>query len=88
MSKRLEDRLNAILREVERPARYMGGELNSVVKDHGSVRSRVVMAFPDSYEIGMSHLGLRILYSVLNRRDDMLLERCFAPWPDMERVNV
>ncbi|HXI02678.1 MAG TPA: TIGR03960 family B12-binding radical SAM protein, partial [Candidatus Saccharimonadales bacterium] len=78
--------LEQILPEVEKPARYLGGERNSVSKDHGSVRVRAVLAFPDVYEIGMSHLGLRILYSVLNEREDMLLERCFAPWPDMEKA--
>jgi len=78
--------LEEILPEVEKPARYLGGEHNSVVKDHATVRVRAVMAFPDVYEIGMSHLGLRILYKVINRRDDMLLERCFTPWPDMEKA--
>jgi radical SAM superfamily enzyme YgiQ (UPF0313 family) len=78
--------LEQILPEVEKPARYLGGERNSVVKDHGSVRMKALLAFPDVYEIGMSHLGLRILYSVLNKRDDMLLERCFTPWTDMEQA--
>jgi len=78
--------LEQILPEVEKPARYLGGEHNSVVKDPKGVRVRACLAFPDVYEIGMSHLGLRILYSVLNRRDDMALERCFTPWPDMEKA--
>jgi radical SAM family uncharacterized protein len=78
--------LEQILLEVEKPSRYLGGEHNSVAKDHAKVRAKAVLAFPDVYEIGMSHLGLRILYGLLNAREDMLLERCFAPWPDMERA--
>jgi radical SAM family uncharacterized protein len=78
--------LEQILPEVEKPARYLGGEHNSIAKDPSKVRVRACLAFPDVYEIGMSHLGLRILYSLLNKRDDMLLERCFTPWPDMERA--
>ncbi|MGH9866584.1 MAG: TIGR03960 family B12-binding radical SAM protein [Candidatus Polarisedimenticolia bacterium] len=77
--------LDDILKRVEKPARYLGGEYNSVVKDHASVRARVVLAFPDTYEIGMSHLGLRILYDLFNRRPDMLMERVFSPWPDLEK---
>ena len=69
---------------VEKPARYLGGEYNAVVKDWDSVRSRFCMAFPDVYDIGMSHLGTKILYSVVNRRDDLLMERVFCPWYDME----
>ena len=72
------------LDQVEKPARYLGGEFNSVVKDHASIPMKVALAFPDTYEIGMSHLGLRILYDLFNRRDDMLMERVFAPWPDLE----
>lgn len=78
------DRIDEILAKVEKPSRYMGGEFNSVVKDHSTVGMKVVLAFPDTYEIGMSHLGLRILYDLFNRRKDMLMERVFAPWPDLE----
>jgi len=78
--------LESILPEVEKPSRYLGGEKNAVVKSHAGTRIRAVLAFPDVYEIGMSHLGLRILYSLLNKRSDMLLERCFTPWPDMEKA--
>src|SRR5262245_3412128 len=78
--------LDQILLEVEKPSRYLGGEHNSVVKDHASTRAKAVLAFPDVYEIGMSHLGLRILYSLMNMKSHMLLERCFAPWPDMEQA--
>lgn len=72
-----------ILARVQRPSRYIGGEWNSVVKDHRSVGLTFGLAFPDVYEIGMSHLGFRILYSLLNARDDTAAERVFCPWPDM-----
>lgn len=78
-------RIDDILRNVEKPTRYLGGEHNSVVKDHAKVPMKVALAFPDTYEIGMSHLGLRILYDLFNRREDMLMERVFSPWPDLER---
>jgi radical SAM family uncharacterized protein/radical SAM-linked protein len=77
--------IDDILRRVEKPARYLGGEFNSVTKDHAAVAMKVALAFPDTYEIGMSHLGLRILYDLFNKRPDMLMERVFAPWPDLER---
>ena len=68
---------------VEKPARYMGGEMGSVRK--GDVDLRIALAFPDVYEVGMSHLGLRILYHVLNEVEGIAAERVFAPWPDMEK---
>jgi radical SAM family uncharacterized protein/radical SAM-linked protein len=80
------ERLEALLPRVERPVRYLGGEWNSVVKDHASVELTVALAFPDLYEIGMSHLGYRILYAQLNEREDTAAERCFAPWPDLEAL--
>ncbi len=73
-----------ILPLVQKPGRYTGGELNSVVKDKTKVDLRYAFCFPDSYEIGMSHLGIKILYSVANSRDDVWCERVFAPWHDME----
>jgi radical SAM family uncharacterized protein len=73
-----------ILPRVSRPGQYAGGERNAVVKDHASVDLRVALAFPDTYGIGMSHLGLKILYHMLNSRDDIAAERVFAPWIDME----
>lgn len=76
--------LDNILPRVTKPARYTGGEFNSVRKDAGSVEVRFALAFPDTYEIGMSNLGLRILYHILNRREDTAAERVFAPWVDME----
>ena len=68
---------------VEKPARYMGDEMGSVLKDSASLR--IALAFPDVYEVGMSHLGLRILYQIINAMDDVAAERVYAPWPDMER---
>ncbi len=85
MSRTLKDRiLNHVLPRVETPGQYAGGELNQVVKDHSSVDLRVALAFPDTYSVGMSHLGLHILYHILNRREDVAAERVFAPWIDME----
>lgn len=74
-----------ILPLVQKPGRYTGGELNSVVKDKNKVKLRYAFCFPDSYEIGMSHLGIKILYSAANERDDVWCERVFAPWHDMEK---
>ena len=84
MLKFLDKKLEKILPLVQKPARYIGGELNSVIKDKNSVDIRYAFCFPDSYEIGMSHLGIKILYSVANDRPDTWCERVFAPWPDME----
>lgn len=75
-----------ILYRVEKPARYIGGEYNSFIKDKNSVDIRYAFCFPDVYEVGMSHLGTRILYHVLNSREDTYCERVFAPWPDMEKL--
>ena len=74
------------LMHIQKPARYIGGEWNSVVKDHDSVDVKVALAFPDVYEVAMSHLGLKIIYSVLNARNDTLAERVYAPWVDMESL--
>lgn len=73
-----------ILPLVQKPGRYIGGELNSVVKDKTQVKLRYAFCFPDTYEIGMSHLGMKILYSIANERKDVWCERVFAPWHDME----
>ncbi len=80
----LSEKIQKILLEVQKPGRYVGGELNSVVKDKDSVAVRYAFCFPDTYEIGMSHLGMKILYSVVNNRDDAWCERVFAPDNDME----
>lgn len=75
-----------LLKKVQKPARYTGGELNSVIKDKNSIKLRYAFCFPDNYEIGMSHLGMKILYSVVNEREDAWCERVFAPWDDMETL--
>ncbi len=79
----LKDRIEQLLDEVQKPARYMGGELGCVMKDWDRVSIRYAFAFPDVYEVGMSHLGSRILYDIVNRREDALCERVFMPWTDM-----
>ncbi|KYO64767.1 TIGR03960 family B12-binding radical SAM protein [Thermovenabulum gondwanense] len=80
----LEKNLDRILLRVSKPTRYTGNELNSVKKVEGEFKVRVALAFPDVYEVGMSHLGLRILYHLLNEREDVFAERVFAPWVDFE----
>ena len=77
------EKIALALPAVESPARYMGGEANSVIKDHSKMLARMAFVFPDTYEIGMSNNGLRILYHVLNREPDLLCEVAFAPWDDM-----
>ena len=75
-----------ILCKVEKPSRYVGGELNQVIKNPEDVNIRFAFCFPDVYEVGMSHLGTRILYHTINERKDTYCERVFAPWPDMESL--
>lgn len=75
-----------ILLSIEKPARYIGGEVNAVMKDKEQVAIRFAMCFPDVYEIGMSHLGIQILYDMFNRRDDIWCERVYSPWIDLDRV--
>ena len=82
-SKFIADTLENVLHEVQRPARYVGGEINSIVKEWSSDRVKVALAFPDIYDLGMSNLGLAILYELLNQRDNMLAERVYLPWQDM-----
>ncbi len=77
---------NQILTQIQKPARYLGTEWNAVQKDWGSIPLKMVFAFPDIYEIGMSHLGLQILYGLVNAREDALLERVFAPGEDLEAL--
>ena len=76
--------LESLFSRVQKPARYTGGEWNSITKDWDSCDVRAVFAYPDLYDIGMSNLGLGILYDIVNRREGMLAERAFAPWSDME----
>lgn len=75
-----------ILLKIEKPARYIGNEVNSVNKDASKVDVRFAMCFPDVYEIGMSHLGIQILYDMLNRREDVWCERVYSPWPDLHQI--
>lgn len=75
-----------ILMKIDKPARYIGHELNSVVKDPRQVAVRFAMCFPDVYEIGMSHLGIQILYDMFNRREDVYCERVYSPWPDLHKI--
>jgi len=82
----IESRLDRILLKVQKPGRYVGGELNSVVKDWGSVKTKVALVFPDIYDIGVSNVGLKILYDQVNQRADALAERAYAPWLDMEAL--
>ena len=82
----IERRIERHLLSVEKPGRYVGGEYNSVVKDWSRVNVKVALAFPDIYDLGMSNLGIMNLYHQVNLRADMLAERVFSPWLDMESV--
>lgn len=82
----IKEKLDAILDLVEKPARYIGMEMHSVIKPDDQVSVRFAFAFPDTYEVGMSHLGLHILYQLINKEEGLQCERVFAPWPDMEAV--
>ncbi len=82
----MTDKIQRILPTVQKPARYTGGEYNEIQKDPKDVRVRVAFCFPDTYEIGMSNMGMQILYGVLNEMDGVWCERAFAPWGDMEEA--
>ncbi|HEX2989551.1 MAG TPA: TIGR03960 family B12-binding radical SAM protein [Anaerolineales bacterium] len=82
----IETKIDRILLKVQKPGRYVGGELNSVVKDWDRVQTRVAFVFPDIYDIGVSNVGLKILYDQVNQREDALAERAYAPWLDMEAL--
>src|SRR5512145_2458511 len=82
----IESRLDHILLKVQKPGRYVGGELNSVVKDWDKAATRVAFVFPDIYDIGVSNVGLKILYDQVNQREDALAERAYSPWLDMEAL--
>ena len=79
-----------ILLNIEKPARYIGGEVNAVMKEKeleaGEIAVRFAMCFPDVYEIGMSHLGIQILYDMFNRREDVWCERVYSPWMDLDKI--
>ena len=78
--------LSELLLQVQKPARYIGGEWNMVKKEWTADKVKVLLAFPEVYEVGMSYLGLKILYGILNKRSDCLCERVFSPWPDFEEI--
>ncbi len=79
----LSERIESLLMKVQKPVRYMGGEFGAAMKDPQGVEVRYAFLFPDTYEVGMSHLGMRILYHIINRREDCWCERVFTPWVDM-----
>ena len=80
----IKEKLDKILLKVQKPSRYIGGEVNSVIKDKSKVDLRYAFCFPDTYDIGMSHLGMKILYSLKNSKPNYWCERVFMPLPDME----
>jgi radical SAM family uncharacterized protein len=82
----IESKLDRILLKVQKPGRYVGGELNSTIKDWDKISTRVAFVFPDIYDIGVSNVGLKILYDQVNQREDALAERAYAPWLDMEAL--
>ena len=81
----MDKRLERILPRVQKPARYVGGEFNAIMKDKSKIDTRIAFCFPDTYEIGMSNLGMRILYGVMNNMEGVWCQRVFAPWGDMEQ---
>lgn len=81
----MNKKVESVLKKVLKPGRYVGGEYNQVIKDKKNIKARFAFCFPDSYEIGMSNLGVRILYGVLNTQEDIWCERVYAPWVDMEQ---
>ncbi|MDP1545817.1 MAG: B12-binding domain-containing radical SAM protein, partial [Anaerolineales bacterium] len=80
----IESKLDRILLKVQKPGRYVGGELNATIKDWGLAQIRVAFVFPDIYDIGVSNVGLKALYDQVNQREDALAERAYSPWLDME----
>ena len=86
INQKLKDEIsNKILLKVQQPAQYIGGELNMIQKDHSTVQGKLCIAFPDTYSLGMSHHGLQVLYSLMNRDPNWACERVFTPWVDMEQ---
>ncbi len=84
--KELQIELDKLLPRVEKPGRYTGGELNQVVKNWNEIETKICIAFPDLYDLGMSNYGIAILYDLINQRTDLLAERSFSPWSDMEKI--
>ena len=81
----IKEKISSVLKTVEKPGRYCGGEYGAVIKNKAEVKARFAFAFPDTYEIGMSNLGMKLLYGALNREPDIWCERVFAPWVDMQQ---
>ena len=75
-----------ILLNIDKPARYIGNEVNSIMKNKNEVDIRFALCFPDVYEIGMSHLGIQILYDMFNADDKIWCERVYSPWPDLDKI--
>src|SRR5271154_337621 len=86
MNTRLKEAVHRVLPRVQMPAQYIGGELNSVGKDHRSVRGKLCLPFPDTYTLGTSHHGLQVLYSIMNEDPQWACERAFTPWTDFESL--
>src|SRR5262245_28265262 len=82
----LKETILRVATRVQTPAQYVGGELNSVVKDHRQVRGKLCLAFPDAYTLGMSHHGLQVLYTIMNSDPRWACERAFTPWVDFEQL--
>ena len=82
----MNKQISTILKSVTKPGRYSGGEYGQIIKDKANVKARFAFAFPDTYEIGMSNLGVRILYEALNRESDIWCERVYDPWVDMQEM--
>jgi hypothetical protein len=80
----MDTKMRSILKQVLKPGRYTGGEYGQIIKDKNEIKCRFAFCFPDTYEIGMSNLGVRLLYGVLNQESDVWCERVYAPWDDME----
>ena len=80
----MNEKITSVLKSVEKPGRYCGGEYGAVLKNKNEVKARFAFAFPDTYEIGMSNLGMRLLYGALNNEPDRWCERVFCPWVDMQ----
>ena len=85
MTRTIFERISSLLPHVTKPARYIGNEINMIKKNIGDVDLRMVLSYPDLYEIGMSNLGLRIIYDTVNRIKNYYCERVFAPWLDFEK---
>src|SRR5688572_13017874 len=86
LNQELKARVVKLLLRVQKPAQYLGGEMNCIRKDHRVVRGKLCLAFPDTYTLGMSHHGLQVLYSTMNRDPQWACERAFTPWVDFERL--